>query len=88
MLAPLLLTVIFMAMMAVFFVIAIAGTIFWIYMLIDCIQNEPSTGNDKIVWILLLVFTHFIGAMIYYFVRCKPRKLQRANLPPVPISSP
>jgi len=87
MLAPLLLTIIFLAMMVVFFFVAVAGTIFWVCMLIDCVQNEPSTGNDKIVWLLLLIFTHFIGALIYYFVRCKPRKRQLAGLPPIPSSS-
>lgn len=54
--------------------LAIAFTIFWIMMIIDCVQNEPSTGNDKIVWLLLLIFTHGLGAMIYYFVRVRPRQ--------------
>jgi hypothetical protein len=58
----------------VFFAVAVLGTIFWIWMLVDCATKEPSTGNDKIVWVLVIVFTHWIGAAIYYFVR-RPQRI-------------
>ncbi len=48
--------------------------IFWIWMLIDCLINEPSEGNDKIVWVLVIVFTHWIGALIYLFLQRPKRK--------------
>ena len=47
---------------------------FWIWMLIDCIINEPSEGNDKIVWMLVIILTNWIGALIYFFVRQPTRK--------------
>jgi len=53
-------------MMALF---ALTATGFWIWMLIDCVSNEPSEGNDKIIWILIIIFTHGLGALIYFFVR-------------------
>ena len=53
--------------------IGLASFGFWIWMLIDAATNEPSYGNDKIVWILVIVFTGFIGAAIYYFVRRSQR---------------
>ena len=56
------------------FVIGILGTLFWIWMLIDCATKEPSEGNDKVIWILVIIFTHFIGALIYYFIRRPERK--------------
>ena len=28
----------------------LAATGFWIWMLIDCVTNEPSEGNNKIIW--------------------------------------
>ena len=46
-----------------------AGTALWIWMLIDCATNEPSTGNDKVVWILIIAIGQIIGALIYYFSR-------------------
>jgi len=50
----------------------IAGSIFWIWMLIVAATKERSTG-DKILWVLIIIFTHVIGAAIYYFVRYAPR---------------
>ena len=44
--------------------LALAGTVLWIWMLIDCATNEPSEGGDKIVWILVILFTHGLGALI------------------------
>ena len=49
---------------------------FWIWMLVDCATKEPSAGNDKLIWILIIVFAHWIGALIYYFVRRPERKKQ------------
>jgi Mg2+ and Co2+ transporter CorA len=43
-------------------------------MIIDCPTKEPSEGNDKLVWIVIIVFTHIVGALIYYFVR-RPRRI-------------
>ncbi|TES93798.1 MAG: PLDc_N domain-containing protein [Candidatus Cloacimonadota bacterium] len=45
----------------------------WIWMLIDCIKREekdfPSMGeNTKLIWILIVVLTQWIGAIIYYFM--------------------
>ena len=58
-----------MAFIAIFGVIVLAGTGFWIWMLIDCVTKEPDGGNTKVVWTLVIVLTHFIGAAIYLFVR-------------------
>jgi prolipoprotein diacylglyceryltransferase len=50
------------------------GCAFWIWMIIDCATKEPSEGNDKLVWIVIIVFTQIIGALIYYFVR-RPQRI-------------
>ena len=56
--------------------IILALMVFWVWMLVDCATKEPSSGNDKIVWILVIVFTHWIGALIYFLVRRPERKKQ------------
>jgi hypothetical protein len=43
-------------------------------MLVDCATKEPSQGNDKIIWILIIIFAHWIGALIYFLVRRPERK--------------
>jgi len=54
--------------------IGVLGTAFWIWMLIDCVTKEPSEGNDRLVWVVVVVFTHIIGAAIYFFVR-RPQRI-------------
>ena len=56
--------------------ISVAGIALWIWVLIDCLTNEPAIGNDKLVWALVIVFTGGIGAIIYYFVR-SPERIQQ-----------
>lgn len=61
-------------MFLLFFGIGIIGTIFWIWMLIDCATKEPSEGNDKLIWILVIIFTHLLGALIYFLIR-RPKRI-------------
>jgi hypothetical protein len=58
------------------FAIGIVGTILWIWMLIDCATKEPSEGNDKIGWILVIALTHWIGALIYLLAR-RPKRIEQ-----------
>lgn len=51
-----------------FAALGIAAFIFWIMMLINAIQNPRITGAQKIVWVLVILFLHFLGALIYFFV--------------------
>ena len=54
--------------------LGIGGTVLWIWMLIDCATNEPSEGSDKVVWILVILFTHGLGALIYLLARRPERQ--------------
>jgi Phospholipase_D-nuclease N-terminal len=49
-------------------ILFILATIFWIKMLIHCIKNPALTDTQKIVWVLVILFAHLIGALIYYLV--------------------
>jgi hypothetical protein len=53
---------------------------FWVWMLIDCLTNEALEGNERLVWVLVIALTHFVGAVIYFFVG-RPKRTQ-AGLPP------
>lgn len=52
---------------------------FWIWMLVDCIRHEPREGNDRVVWVLVIVFTKLLGAAIYYFVR-RPERMRMSAI--------
>ena len=56
--------------------LTIAAFVLWIWMLVDCATHEPAEGNDKIVWILIIVFTHWLGALIYLLAR-RPKRIAK-----------
>jgi len=63
---------------SLFGLLGLLGTALWIWMLIDCGMNEPPEGNEKIVWILVIVFTHWIGALIYLLAR-RPQRIREVG---------
>ena len=66
--------VLFIFLFILFISLILGSFAFWIWMLIDCATNEPDEGNTKVVWILIIIFTQVIGALIYFFVR-RPERL-------------
>ncbi len=42
--------------------------VFWIWMLVHAITNKGLTDVEKIIWVLVVFFLHFLGALIYFFV--------------------
>lgn len=49
---------------------------FWIWMLVECATKESSAGNDKLIWVLIILFTHLLGALLYCFIRRPRRKAE------------
>jgi type VI protein secretion system component VasK len=48
--------------------LVLAGVIFWVWMFIDCLaRKDASFADDKAVWIIVLLFTSIIGALLYFF---------------------
>ncbi len=45
--------------------LGLAGTVFWIVMLVDCARRLQAGERDKLVWLVVMVFTHAVGALIY-----------------------
>jgi hypothetical protein len=43
-------------------------------MAIDCALRESSVGSDKIVWLLIILFVPFFGALAYLLIRRPLRK--------------
>ena len=48
--------------------IALAVFAFWIWMLISAIQNKGLGDGEKVGWVLAIVFLHFLGALLYFFI--------------------
>ena len=52
----------------VIFLVGIGSFILWLYALIDAIRNPRLSDQQRLIWVLVIVFTHFIGALIYLVV--------------------
>ena len=48
--------------------VARSGFAIWLYALISAIQNERLDSTMKLVWVLVIVFVSFLGAVIYLVV--------------------
>ena len=60
------------ALIVVFWVLGIALTIFWIWMLVDCLGSSlPST--EKLIWVVVMVVVPVIGSILYFFMKRQPR---------------
>jgi type VI protein secretion system component VasK len=67
-----LLLALFILLILLVIVVALAGSAFWIWMLVDCGTNKRISDSQRIVWLLVIIFTHLLGALIYFFVGRKP----------------
>lgn len=71
-------------------VVAVGIFAFWVWMLVDCAQapEPPGESNHRLVWILILVFTGWIGALLYFVIVRQPRRSRRRardfTSPPMP----
>ena len=52
----------------IFGLLGILYFIFWIWMFIDCLQNSHLQGTEKLIWVLVLLFLHLIGPILYFFI--------------------
>lgn len=52
---------------AFFLMLIIYPIVFWIRMLIDCINRDFNKENDKIIWILVILLGNMLGAILYYY---------------------
>ena len=48
--------------------IILLTTVFWIMMLISAIQNKGLTDNERICWVLAIIFLHILGAFLYLII--------------------
>jgi Phospholipase_D-nuclease N-terminal/Protein of unknown function (DUF2516) len=76
-------TGIFAVLVLVFLVVGLAGTVFWLWALVDVLrrpdQQYTAAGQNKVLWLLVVLLGHFIGALIYLLL-ARPQ-LERVAAP-------
>jgi Phospholipase_D-nuclease N-terminal len=65
---------VFLVLMLFLAPLALALMVFWIWMLVDAIQNQGLTEGEKIGWVLAIVFLHFLAAILYFIIGRPKRK--------------
>ncbi len=53
-------------------VFLIISLLFWILGLIHCLTNRALEGNDKIIWVLVVILLNALGAVLYFFIAPNP----------------
>ena len=71
------LTILSVIIVLAFLAFGVLGFIFWLLMLIDCAKRNfgENQESEKIVWILIVIFTNWLGAILYYFIIKRPSKI-------------
>ncbi|NNJ24933.1 PLD nuclease N-terminal domain-containing protein [Alienimonas chondri] len=52
---------------------AILSLVAFVWAIVDIAKREDLDGTMKLVWILVVLFTGVLGAVIYYFVGRSPK---------------
>jgi hypothetical protein len=60
--------IVLLAILLVMVPLVIGIFVFWIWMLVSAVQNKGLTEGEKIAWVLILVFVHVLGAILYFFI--------------------
>jgi hypothetical protein len=53
----------------------LAFTAFMIWMIVDCAVHESRVGNERLIWIIIMVFVPYLGAIVYYVFR-RPERIR------------
>ena len=48
--------------------VSLALTVFWIWALIDCLLREFADPIIKLMWVVIIIFAHFLGAVLYWVI--------------------
>lgn len=57
--------------MPIIAMLALAGFVIWVYALVDAVQVPDDSmyrAGNKLIWVLVILLGHAVGAMIYLAV--------------------
>jgi hypothetical protein len=48
--------------------LVVAGSALWILALVDCVRRDFPGANDRLMWVVIILLGHIVGALIYWVV--------------------
>jgi hypothetical protein len=61
--------------------LSIVAFVLWIRALLHCVRNRNISESSRIVWVVVICLTHFIGAVLYFlFGRGSPEPVTSARV--------
>lgn len=51
-----------------FLLISLAYFILWVYCLLDVIRSDFRDSNMKLIWVVVLLFAHVLGPIVYLVI--------------------
>jgi hypothetical protein len=64
-------------MVLVIFVLGLLSVVLWIWALIDAIRNPTLSDNERIIWVVVILLTQLLGAIIYLIIGRKGSATKR-----------
>lgn len=55
--------------------VILAPLALWVWMCVECATKEPKEGNERLIWILVILLGNCLGALIYFFAR-RPARIR------------
>jgi len=56
-----------------FLPLGLLSTAFWIWMLVDAVQNKGLDQNERVIWVIVVALLHWLGGLIY-LIFGRPRR--------------
>jgi len=55
--------------------LGVPATLFWIWMLVECLTKEPPESATRLGWAGVIAFTYAFGAVLYFLFR-RPQRVK------------
>ena len=56
-------------------VVLVVTTILPVMALVDVVRSDFKGPNDKVIWVIIILFLNIIGAVLYFFIGRNQRVL-------------
>ena len=68
-------------------IVVLLLAVFWVWMLIDVLTRDMKDG-DKVSWVVAIVFTNLLGAVLYYVFVKAAKKPAMAKTESIRVTTP